>query len=83
MGKFDIAVRELERAVSLSPADASVNDHLGDAYWQVGRRLEAEYQWRRVLTLAPTAALRAAVEAKLTTLGEGVTGTLALVGALQ
>lgn len=59
------AVRDLERAVGLAPADPDVNDHLGDAYARVGRRTEADYQWRRVLTLDPDAKLRAAVQAKL------------------
>ena len=59
------AVRDLERAVQLAPADADVNDHLGDAYARTGRRVEAAYQWRRVLTLDPDAKLRASVEAKL------------------
>ena len=26
-----------------------INDHLGDAYWQVGRELEAHYMWQRAL----------------------------------
>ena len=30
-------MRELERAVSLKPDDPVLNDHLGDAYWRVGR----------------------------------------------
>ena len=59
------AVRDLERAVQLAPADADVNDHLGDAYARTGRRIEAAYQWRRVLTLDPDAKLRTSVEAKL------------------
>ena len=33
------------RAVDLKPADPVVNDHLGDAYWRVGRRIEAHFQW--------------------------------------
>jgi tetratricopeptide (TPR) repeat protein len=59
------AISDLERAIELDPSDPEVNDHLGDVYWQVGRRLEAQYQWRRVLTLDPDAKRRAAVEAKL------------------
>jgi tetratricopeptide (TPR) repeat protein len=82
-GQYPEAVRDLERAVSLAAADPAVNDHLGDAYWKVGRRLEAEFQWRRVLTLDPKPELRAAIEAKLAARGEGVTGTLASAGALQ
>jgi Flp pilus assembly protein TadD len=55
----------LEAAVLLDPSDPSTNDHLGDAYWRVGRKDEAGFQWRRVLTLQAEAPLKAAVEAKL------------------
>ena len=41
-----------------SAADPDINDHLGDAYWHVGRDTEARYQWERVLTLSPDAKLR-------------------------
>ncbi len=36
LGKYEDAVRELERAIELKPADPVINDHLGDAYWKVG-----------------------------------------------
>jgi len=65
LGQFDKATDILERAVELSPGDVEVNDHLGDAYWRVGRRIEARFQWRRVLTLAPTPAMKAVVDKKL------------------
>lgn len=64
-GKFAEAVTILERAVLATPSDEAINDHLGDAYWRVGRKNEAKYQWNRVLTLEPTAAMKAAVEAKI------------------
>ena len=51
--------------MQLDPADPEVNDHLGDVYWRVGRRVEAKYQWGRVLTLEPDAKTRSEVEAKL------------------
>ena len=51
----------------LEAGDPDVNNHLGDAYWRVGRRTEAQFQWRRVLTLDPDAKLRTEVEAKLKT----------------
>ena len=35
----------LEQAVQLRPNDAEINDHLGDAYWKAGRKLEAKFQW--------------------------------------
>lgn len=64
-GQYEIAVETLEGAVSKLPANAEIVDHLGDAYWQVGRRREAQWQWSRVLTLAPDAERRAEVEQKL------------------
>lgn len=64
-GQYDTAVVTLEGAVDKLPANAEINDHLGDAYWQVGRRREAEWQWNRVLTLEPDAERRTEVERKL------------------
>lgn len=49
MGKYDEAVEYLEKAAHLRPYNAVVNDHLGDAYWKVGRRLEAHYMWQRTV----------------------------------
>lgn len=53
LGRYEDAVRELERAVLLRPEDPVINDHLGDAYWQVGRQLEATFQWRHAVDLKP------------------------------
>src|SRR5690606_33892207 len=64
-GLYDRAVETLELAVNLEPGDPTINDHLGDAYWRVGRRREAGFQWTRVLTLDAEAELRAEVERKL------------------
>jgi len=47
------AVSDLEKAVELEPEDATINGHLGDAYWAAGRKLEALYQWRRAVSLKP------------------------------
>ena len=47
------AVPNLERAAELMPVDPIVNDHLGDVYWMVGRKTEAEFQWRRALSFDP------------------------------
>ncbi|HRO31923.1 MAG TPA: tetratricopeptide repeat protein [Brevundimonas sp.] len=52
-GQYDDAVLTLEAAVQKLPANPEINDHLGDAYWQVGRQREARFQWERVLTLDP------------------------------
>jgi len=64
-GQYDQAVVNLEEAVSKEPANAEINDHLGDAYWQVGRKREAGFQWTRVLTLEPDTERRTEVEKKL------------------
>ncbi|MCA0405901.1 MAG: tetratricopeptide repeat protein, partial [Proteobacteria bacterium] len=53
LGKFNDAVRELERAVLLKAGDPTINDHLGDAYFKVGRKREAEFKWRQALELNP------------------------------
>jgi tetratricopeptide (TPR) repeat protein len=64
-GETEPAVRSLEQAVEISPEDATINGHLGDAYWAAGRKLEAGYQWRRALTLNPDPDDAAKLEAKL------------------
>jgi Flp pilus assembly protein TadD len=64
-GQTTDAVSTLERAVELDPQDASINGHLGDAYWAAGRKLEATYQWRRALTFNPEPGDAAKLEAKL------------------
>jgi Flp pilus assembly protein TadD len=65
LGDFPRAVQTLEQAVELEPGDPEINNHLGDAYWRVGRREEAGFQWRRVLTLDPDPRIRADAERKL------------------
>ncbi|WP_168078064.1 tetratricopeptide repeat protein, partial [Caulobacter sp. SSI4214] len=65
LGDYKAAVEKLEGAVELEPGDPDVNGHLGDAYWRVGRKTEAQYQWRRVLTLEPDEKQKTEAEAKL------------------
>ncbi len=59
------AIAALERAAELQTEDATINMHLGDAYARAGRKLEAVYQWRRVLSLKPDPDDRAHVEKEL------------------
>lgn len=47
------AVKRLEKATELESVDPTINEHLGDAYWAAGRRLEAGFQWRRSLNFGP------------------------------
>lgn len=44
-GTYDRAVPLLQQAAQAEPADVEINEHLGDALWQVGRRFEARYAW--------------------------------------
>jgi tetratricopeptide (TPR) repeat protein len=64
-GNFQQAAQTLEKAVGLEPEDPTITEHLGDAYWAIGRRIEAQYQWRRALTLNPTPEDAAKLEAKI------------------
>jgi Flp pilus assembly protein TadD len=65
LGNYKKAVEILEQAVELEAGDPEINNHLGDAYWMVGRKDEAGFQWRRVLTLKPDDKIRADAEQKL------------------
>lgn len=44
-GAFSQAVPLLERAVRLNQAQPEIGEHLGDAYWAEGRRVDARYAW--------------------------------------
>ena len=65
LGNYQKAVEVLEEAVELEAGDPEINNHLGDAYWMVGRKDEAGFQWRRVLTLDPDDKIKADAEKKL------------------
>lgn len=53
LGHYEQAVHYLERAVELEAGEPTISDHLADAYWQVGRHLEARFQWSHTLSLEP------------------------------
>jgi Flp pilus assembly protein TadD len=78
LGDYKVAAETLERAVELDAGDPEINDHLGDAYWKVGRRDEAMFQWKRVLTLQPDDKIKASAEAKIAA-GLGPDGSAAKV----
>jgi len=42
----------LEKAAAGDPAEPTINEHLGDAYWSLGRFYEARYAWRAALVTA-------------------------------
>lgn len=78
MGDYKGAVPELEKAVELLPYDPTINDHLGDAYWQVGRKLEARFQWERAKNHSEDDTLTQTIKAKL---ASGMTPPPSVVGA--
>jgi tetratricopeptide (TPR) repeat protein len=51
-GKADRAIPVLERAAESEPTISEISDHLGDAYWAVGRKIDARYAWRAALVQA-------------------------------
>lgn len=67
LNDFNSAVIHLERAVELLPYDATLNDHLGDAYWRAGRKIEAKFQWQRAANYSEKdeAELKTTIEEKL------------------
>ena len=48
------AEKFLKRAVELMPEDPVVNDHYGDILWKLGRKIQARYFWKSVLSLEET-----------------------------
>lgn len=49
LGEFKKALPFLEQASNQLPYNPVINDHLGDVYWKLGRKKEAEFQWKRAL----------------------------------
>jgi tetratricopeptide (TPR) repeat protein len=64
-GDYANATPYLEKAVELLPGDPTVNDHLGDVYWRIGRKTEARFQWERSLTFSPDEELTNRLQQKL------------------
>ena len=56
---------QIERAVELLPSDPIIGEHLGDAYWRVGRRLEAKFQWQHAKDNKPEPEDLKRIEGKL------------------
>jgi tetratricopeptide (TPR) repeat protein len=69
-GDTKTALRLLEKAAEMEPEDPSITGHLGDAYWDAGRHIEAEDQWRRALVLKPDPDDQARIETRLKDLGK-------------
>ncbi len=48
-GALDKAIPLLEQAAEREPRMGEISEHLGDAYWMAGRRIDARYAWRNAL----------------------------------
>ncbi len=65
LGNHEEAVGLLEQARSAEPGDPTVADHLGDALWKAGRRIEARHAWSAAAALSPEPVLAARIRRKL------------------
>jgi tetratricopeptide (TPR) repeat protein len=49
MDRYDLAQAPLERAVRLLNGDPTVDEHLGNLYFKMGKKAQAEKQWEQAL----------------------------------
>ena len=54
IGDYVEAERLLKKAVQIMPRDPVVNDHYGDILWKLGKKIQAHYFWKNVLTFKDT-----------------------------
>ncbi len=53
-GNYIEAEKLLRKAIQIMPNDPIVNDHYGDILWKLGRKMQANYFWKNVLTFEDT-----------------------------
>jgi len=63
--RYDDASKTLQAAVLLVPGDPTINEHLGDAYWMAGHRLDALFQWNHALAFNTDPKIKPELEQKL------------------
>ena len=63
-GKVEEAIDTLQRAATKDPVQAEIHEHLGDALFTSGRRVEARFAWNAALITAEEGIARR-VRAKL------------------
>jgi tetratricopeptide (TPR) repeat protein len=64
-GEFGKAIPILEAAASRDPTIAEISEHLGDAYWAAGRRIDARYSWHAALVQAEDDGVRQRLRGKI------------------
>lgn len=63
-GRVDEAIATLQRAAAADPAQAEINEHLGDALYTAGRKYEARFAWNAALVTAEDE-IKKRIEAKI------------------
>ncbi|MFL6757001.1 MAG: tetratricopeptide repeat protein [Sphingomicrobium sp.] len=51
-GRLNEAIETLTRAAAADPAQAEIHEHLGDALFTAGRRIEARFSWQAAMLTA-------------------------------
>jgi tetratricopeptide (TPR) repeat protein len=64
-GQAEQSIPLLERAVASEPREAALSEHLGDAYWTTGRRVDARYSWKAALVQADGEPAAARIQNKI------------------
>ena len=54
IGDYVKAEELLKKAVQIMPTDPIVNDHYADILWKLGKKIQANYFWKNVLTFEDT-----------------------------
>lgn len=67
-GDIENALKYMETALDIMPYDPTLNNHLGDIYWDIGRKREAFFQWNHAISFeadeTEAAKIRAKIDAK-------------------
>ena len=53
-GNYIDAKFYIEEALTYLPSDPVISDHYGDILWKLGRKMQANYFWKNVLTFEST-----------------------------
>lgn len=65
LGDFENALKFIEQANYLAPAELEIGEHLGDVYFKLGRKKEANFEWFRVLQLTEDLEKRVKLKEKI------------------
>ena len=63
--EYNLAVKNLQRAVSIQPNSSEIMDHLCDCYYKMGRKKEAFFEWNRALRFDADTNLKQKINKKI------------------